>query len=171
MSTTEKYDLDLVDYGTTGWNSILSGALEDIDEYLHTRLRYQAGETLTAYVPVYLGTDGKLWKAQAAVLKLPCVGVTMDAGNADDYVRAVRVGPMVNPAWSWTPGSLLYVHTTAGQLTHTKPSAFSQEIGIAQSATEILVNIKDVSPVHYGADDAPTPTDYPDGILYFQYEE
>ena len=65
MSTTEKYDLDLTDYGLTGWNSILKGSIEELDEHLHTRIMATLGETVAIGEVVYLKSDGKYWLARA----------------------------------------------------------------------------------------------------------
>lgn len=172
MSDTEKYDFDLTDYSTTGWNGILKGSIEDVDTHLHTRILATYGETIAIGDPVYLKSDGKYWKAKAAAAMIPCAGLALEAGSADDEKRIQRIGPMAAAA-TWgtlTVGGKLYVSSaTAGFLTHTKTALFSQAVGRAFSAATIFVWIEDVLIVHYGTADGPTPTNYDDGIIYLKY--
>ena len=172
MADTEKYDFDLTDYGTTGWNGILKGSIEDVDSHLHTRFLATLGETVAIGDALYLKSDGKYWKAKAAAAMLPCDGFALEAGNADDEIRAQRIGPMDKPASAatLTIGDKVYLDgTTAGAITQTKPTAFSQALGRAIAADEIFVWVEDVIPIHFGTADPPTPTDYPDGTIYIKY--
>lgn len=169
-TTTDKYDMDLTDYGTTGWNAILKGDIEKIDDFLHTRKLVTFGESVSAYQPVYLASDGKYDRAQAAAGLVPCRGIAIEAGGDGDEKRIARLGPLTNGAWSWsTVGGRIYVSGTLGQLTQTKPTAFAQCVGLALAATTMFVWIEDLDPIHYGTGAAPTPTGYPDGTIYVQY--
>lgn len=170
MSTTDKYDMDLTDYGTTGWNAILKGDIEKLDDFLHSRILGTLGETVAAYEPVYLKSDGKYWKAQSAAGKLPCAGLAIEAGNADDQIRIIRLGPITNGSWSWTVPDKVYISNTAGGLTQNRPSAFAQAIGRPLTTTSLFVWVEDMIPVHYGQGSPPTPTDYEEGIVYFQLQ-
>jgi len=170
MSTTEKYDLDLTDYSLTGWNQILKGSIEELDEHLHTRMMVTLGETVAEGNVLYLYTDGKYYKAQAAVGKIPARCIAIESGNADDEIRAARIGPLQVTGWTWTIGSKVYVDpTTAGSLTHTKPTAFSQAVGMAIATDTIFVWMEDLSELHYGTSSPPDATNYPDGTVYLQY--
>ena len=171
MTTTIKYDLDLTDYGTTGWNAILKGSIEDIDDFLHTRILATLGETVAAYEAVYLKSDGKYWLAQGAAGMIPCRGIAIEGGSADAQKRIARLGPLTNGSWSWsTVGGRIYVSTsTPGALTQTKPTAFAQCVGLALSTTSMFVWVEDVIPIQYGTGSAPTPTGYPNGTIYVQY--
>ena len=169
MSQTNKYDMDLTDYGTVGWNALLKGSIEDVDAFLHSRIAGSCGATLAEGDLVYLDTNGKYSLAQAAAGKVPCRGIALEAGNPDDNVRIQRLGPWVAFSSGMTPGAKLYVSATAGVFTQTKPSAFAQAIGEARNATDIFVWIEDLLPIHYGTGDPPTPTGYPDGTVYFKH--
>lgn len=170
MSTTEKYDLDLTDYGLTGWNAILKGSIEELDEHLHTRIMATIGETVAIGEVVYLKSDGKYWLAQAGATTLPARGIVLEVGNADDEIRIQRVGPLEVSGWSWSIGVKVYVDpTTPGALTQTQPTAFAQAVGIAIATNQIFLWFEDVNPIHYGTADPSTPTNYPDGTLYIKY--
>ncbi|MHC4644030.1 MAG: hypothetical protein ACYTBJ_00915 [Planctomycetota bacterium] len=169
MSQTNKYDFDLTDYGTVGWNALLKGSIEDVDAFLHSRIAGSAGTGLSLGNLVYLDSNGKYSLAEAAAGKVPCAGIALEAGAKDANVRIVRLGPWVAFSSGMTPGAKLYVSATAGVFTQTKPSAFSQAVGRALNATDIFVWIEDVIPIHYGTGDPPTPTGYPDGTVYFKH--
>jgi hypothetical protein len=100
------------------------------------------GESLAVGDLVYLDSDGKYWKAQAdADTTLPCIGLVMSAGNADDTGYILKTGYYRDDSLSLTPGGLLYLDTaTAGLFTQTLPSGSGeivQIIGNAISATVI----------------------------------
>ena len=174
MSTTEKFDLDLTDYGLTGWNGILKGSIEAIDSFMQERI---IGSLATAVgkgeVLYWNSTSAKYDLAKAAATYLPAIGVAIEAGSpstASFDIRILRVGYISTPGWSLATGSELWLAPgTVGDLTVTKPAAFAQRIGYAITATQIYVDIKPPEWVHYGTEDAPTPTGYPDGIVYIKY--
>lgn len=100
------------------------------------------GESLVVGDLVYLASDGKYWKAQAdADTTLPCIGLVMVAGSADDTGSILKSGYYRDDSFSLTPGSLLYLDTaTAGLFTDTLPTGSGnivQIIGNAISATVI----------------------------------
>jgi hypothetical protein len=173
MSTSEKYDLDLTDYGTTGWNQLLKNAVEGLDLHLHTRIKVTLGETVAIGDALYPKSDGKFWKAKAMAAMLPCMGVALAAGNADDSVVIQRIGPCTVGTWSFggDPGDKVFLDPdTAGALTETRPTGFAQLIGYVVSATQLMLWVEEPSPIHYGVGAAPSPTNYTDGIVYFQLE-
>jgi hypothetical protein len=134
--TTPIYDLDLLDYGTTGWDVLLNADLQKIETFLTARRLVTLGETIAAYTPVYMASSGKVLKAQAASTTFPAVGITLDAGVLDDAVRMQRQGLVTNAAWTWTVGGRVYLSTSvAGGLTQTKPANNEQVVGIAGPLT------------------------------------
>lgn len=170
MATTPKYDLDLTDYGTVGWNVILQGSIEDLDDFLNTRIAGSCGATINVNDVVYLDASGKYSPAQGVAGKMPAAGIALNAGNADDDILVQRIGPAAAFSSGMTPGEKMYVSAgTEGSFTQTKPGAFSQAIGRALSATALFVWVEDVIPIHYGTGDPPTPTGYPDGTIYFKH--
>lgn len=79
-------------------------------------------------------TSGSTWgDAQADVITtLPCRALAIDTGVGLDK-RVLLFGEMYDPAWTWSPGGILYVsELTAGLLTQTVPtSGFRQKVGWA----------------------------------------
>jgi hypothetical protein len=172
MSTTPKYDLDLTDYGTVGWNAILQGSIEDIDDFLHTRIAGSCGATIAEKDLVYLDSSGKYRPAQAGKGTIPCLGFALNAGNADDDLLIGRIGPYVSFAPSaLIPGGHIYCSAgTPGGYTQKRPLAFAQSVGRILNATDIFIWMEDLSPIHFGATALTSAaTGYPDGTVYFQY--
>ena len=165
--TTPKYDLDLTDYGTTGWDLIFQGLAEDVDNFLHTRILATLGESISAYQPVYQDTDGKYYLSQAVAGKVPCKGIAIESGNADDTIRIARLGPLITTE-TFTVGAEIYVGSD-GSLSEVRPRAFAQRIAKAYTANNIFVWVQELSPIHFGTTSPPTPTNYLDGTIYFQY--
>jgi len=67
---------------------------------------------------------------------VPCVALAIDTGTGADKEILLQ-GYMRNDTWAWTPGSPLYVSTTAGALTQTKPTDpgdYTQVVGYAVTA-------------------------------------
>jgi hypothetical protein len=171
MTQTPKYDLDLTDYSVTGWNGILKGSIEDIDDHVHSRLLVTLGETVAKGEALYLKSDGKYWKAKAVATQSPTKGVAIEAGNADDEIRIQRVGLITVTGWSWSGGvgTKLYLSGgTDGALTETRPLKFAQQVGYVISATSAFLFVEEPSPIHFGYEASPATAGWPDGILYAQ---
>jgi hypothetical protein len=176
MSTSTKYDWDLTNYGTVGWNGILQSFQVGVDEQLNTYISGTLGATIDKDEVLYLDSDGTFKKAQAAVSKIPAMGVAIEAGNSGENVRMRRLGPYAPSgaasAMTLITGGKIYVDaTTPGMWTQTKPTAFSQAIGRVLDADNVFIWIEDLSPIHFGTAAAASiaASDYPDGTLYFQY--
>lgn len=98
------------------------------------------GEELAADQIAYLKSDGKWWKAKADAEATSAgeIGLVLDAGSSG---RILKLGYRENSAWTWTPGSPIYLSAaTAGGLTQTRPQGIgnvAREIGSAASATLI----------------------------------
>jgi hypothetical protein len=171
MSQTPKYEFDKTDWGTQGWNNILKGNVEEFDDNLHSRILITLGESVAAYQPVYLSTDGKYYAAKAVAGKVPAAAVTIESGNADQSIRAQRIGWLTLSGGTLTPGLELYVKPSGG-ITQARPREFAQKLGQAFSAGLAWINIGHLSPIHFGVTNTTpaTPTGYPDGTIYFEYE-
>jgi len=140
--TTDKYEFEEIAAETTGWNTILGSNIDKSDEYIPTRIMTIAGETVAAGQPGYISSDGKAYLAQAKNSKLPCLGIFVDAGVLDDDVRLQRMGEVTKATWTWTIGLPVWLSgTVLGGLTQTKPSVNATLIGIAKSATTIILNV------------------------------
>lgn len=171
MSETPKYEFDLTDWGTPGWNNILKGNAANFDDHLHSRILITLGESVAAYQPVYLYTDGKYYASKAVAGKVPCAAITIESGNADESIRAQRIGWLTVVGGAFTPGAELYVKPSGG-LVESRPREFAQKVAQVYSAGLIWVNVGPLSPIHFGVtDSAPvTPTGYPNGTVYFEYD-
>lgn len=143
--TTDKYDLESIAYGTSGWNGILSANLEKIDDHMHSRLMATIGENVSQYEALAPNKDGdgKFYKALANITRQPAWGLAAEGGSADAQIRLQRIGPVTNDAWSWTPGKYVYLSdVTPGGLTQNPPSdeRKRQIMGFANTATQIILN-------------------------------
>lgn len=70
------------------------------------------------------------------------VGISMGAIASGFTGPIAQSGSLTNPAWSWTPGVLLYLNGTT--ISATAPSTgFSQKVGVAVTATTMIVEMDD----------------------------
>ena len=139
MTITDKYELETISYGTTGWNALLTTLIEKVEEFMPTRILGTLTEAGTAYAAVYQdGSDYSL--ALADGTQYPAVGLLVEAGDAEDTVRIHVMGPIENEAWAFTPGPVYLDGSTPGALTQVKPATYAQFIGFAISATLLLVS-------------------------------
>ena len=84
----------------------------------------KAGETLGVYNAVYLGNDGKIYKASNDNLsKSQLLGITINSGIINDDIKIINEGTVVNSSWSWnlTLNKKVYLGIN-GTLTQTIPS-------------------------------------------------
>jgi hypothetical protein len=139
MATTDKYEFDTTNYGTTGWNALLATALEKADDVIHTYLRYPiaSGESISAYDPVHL-TGGQWELAKADGTKQPAYGVAIESGSSGEYLRAQQIGPLTNPAWSFSGSGYVYLETD-GSYTEVEPALNIDVIGYSITPTTILI--------------------------------
>jgi hypothetical protein len=141
MAITDKYGFETISYSNTGWNGLLTTFIQKVEAYLWSRLYEQLGEPVSAGDALYLDTDGKMYQAQANGTKMPMLGIAVEAGVANDYIRIQRAGKIVNTGWSLTTGGKVWLSTfTAGAITQVEPNAgYIQLIGMAMSPTVILL--------------------------------
>jgi len=103
-----------------------------------------AGEALAIGNAVYTKSDGKMGKANAsAVSTMPNVALATGTISQDAAGEFLLSGFMRDDTWAWTPGGFLYVGTTAGELTQTRPSGSGhqvQVVGVAITADIVLFN-------------------------------
>jgi len=148
MSFSDKYDLEEIAYGTTGWNAIVWANFQLIDAGLDSRIGpLTAGEAIAQYEAVFVHTDGKVYRARADGTHQPCRGLAVEAAAADETLRVQREGEMTNVSWSWaTKGAAVYLSPGVwGGLTQLEPGANIQTIGYALSATSIVIERGDVA--------------------------
>jgi hypothetical protein len=71
--------------------------------------------------PLFLAADGHYDECDAdAIATMPCTVLALETGTGTKKV--LRLGKLRNDAWNWTVGGLIYVDTTIGTLTQTKPA-------------------------------------------------
>jgi hypothetical protein len=139
MAITNKYEMETTDYGTTGWNALLAAALEKMDLYLHTYLRYKvmSGESIAAYDPVHI-KGGQWQKAKADGAKQPAYGIAIEGGTSGEYLRAQQIGPLTNPSWAFSGSGEVYLGAT-GTLTQTAPGSNDEIVGYSITTNTILI--------------------------------
>jgi len=83
-----------------------------------------AGEAFSFGEVGYLKSDGKVWKGKAnGTGTFPVVLMATGSIGADASGTWLLIGQARNDAWNWTVSSLLYLSTTAGVMTQTRPGA------------------------------------------------
>lgn len=108
---------------------------------------FNAGATIAAITLVYMGSDGK-WlvaDASAAATSRGLLAISLEAKEDTEAMDVALSGSMVrDESWDWTPGDVLYVSETAGEITDTAPSgttdAVVRPVGFAVSANVIFFN-------------------------------
>jgi hypothetical protein len=139
MGTTDKYDFDTTNYGTTGWNALLASALEKADVFIHTYLRYKVapGASLDQYDPVHL-VDQEWQLALANGINQPAYGIAVEGGTSGEYLRAQHAGPVTNPAWSFSGSGEVYLGAS-GELTQVVPATNVNILGYSIASDTILI--------------------------------
>ena len=155
MAVLEPTGVETNAEGVPNPRSVLNTNAEKLNDQQVRYIQELAGENLAIYQTVYQKNDGKLWKAQAsnAYTLVPCVGMVIEAKNADQNVRAVYQGEIENSdpvgsPWNLTIGDVIYLSTVVGGwLSTTDPAdidganfAFSQIIGIATGAESMYID-------------------------------
>ena len=140
--STAKYGLSNVSVGTGGWNGLLDDNMDDIDNHLHTRVLVTLGETIVEAQAVAIGAGGKGHLAKRGVSsdKKPAIGLAIEGGILDEQIRVQRVGPFTSTSLSFSKiGRPVYLGSTYGALTQTRPTDDIQFMGVATAATTILL--------------------------------
>ena len=105
-----------------------------------------AGEIINGGRAIFVGTDGNAYMADNTVLAevKAVIGVSQNAAVLGDFVEVAVNGAMVEPSITMTPGDRIYFDNL-GMLTATAPATgHHRAIGVARSATSILVNVGEV---------------------------
>lgn len=101
------------------------------------------GESLVPGDPIYIKSDGKVWKADAnGSSTYPCVGLAMETASSGSHIVLLTGIYRDDSLFAWTVGGIVYL-STGGALTQTQPSATDdviQIIGIATHADRMYVN-------------------------------
>lgn len=140
--TTEKYALHEIEYSVQGWDTIMNSDIQIIEANLHTRLTGVMGETIAQYdVVCLMPGQTKYFKAMANRSRQPAIGIALQGGVLNDPFLIQRIGPITNAGWALSPGKPVYLSPSVqGGVTQTKPLIGIQMLGLALSATSILLN-------------------------------
>lgn len=91
---------------------------------------------------LYIASDGNFELANATASgTVPCSALALETGTGSKKV--LFKGFIRHDAWSWTPGKIIYVDTTAGALTTTAPIGSTnqvQVVGVATHADRMYFN-------------------------------
>lgn len=104
-----------------------------------------AGTALTIGQICYVGVaDSKMELADAdAAATMPTIAMATATINENATGEFLLLGFIRDDTWTWTIGSLLYVSTTAGAMTHTQPAGAGdqvQVVGVAITADIVYFN-------------------------------
>jgi hypothetical protein len=78
---------------------------------------------------LYQASDGNWDEADAdAIATMPCRALALETGTGTKLI--LRRGWIRDDSWAWTPGAPVYVSTTTGGLTQTKPSGTGDQVQI-----------------------------------------
>lgn len=108
--------------------SVTSGWLDNTQTFV-------SGAVISAGSPVTLDVSGKL---ELATSNVP-IGITVQDMSINDSGSVVVCGAVTNGAWAFEADLPVFV-TSSGTLTQVAPNDVLREIGIALSATSILIN-------------------------------
>lgn len=153
-------DLDdftyLTSHGYLDTDFDLQSVLKGIDNALDnaglgvvaTYMTKVAGEAISAGMPIYMKSDGKVWKASAAAIgSARVIGIAeTSAAQADESIKIMVKGEFLfSSSPGWTPGVPIYLSTTAGGYL-TDISGLTSDncivkIGIAGAANTVILNI------------------------------
>ena len=85
--------------------------------------------------------DGTVADSAVVAKRNKAVGIAIAAIAAGFFGTVQTFGEITNPAWTFTPGEIIYLNGTA--LSGTAPATgFNQIIGQAKSATILELNLK-----------------------------
>ena len=145
MSFSDKYDLEFLDYGQSGWEGIFTTDMEILDDVVQTRAIVTLESDVEAYMALGLtasGTYEKIISVSGTTDDMICISI--ESGTAGETIRGQLTGFIENPLWSWTIAGDVYLSdTVSGSLTQTPPAVDPQRIGIADSATSLFITAQD----------------------------
>ena len=94
------------------------------------------GEAVAFGDVCYVKSDGKAWLADASSdTTMPGIYMATTTGAADDEISFLCLGFARDDSWAWTVGDLLYMSTTAGEMTATAPTGDGDQVQVVGVAT------------------------------------
>lgn len=145
MTVTNKFSLEDVNYGVSGWHTILNNNNDILDDVVNTyiRLKTASGEAakLSDCSPVFV-RDGEFYKLNSGE---SCVGLLLSgvAISSGQYVLAQRCGPFTDPDWNWDPRSGEVYIGADGTLTQTMPAVnpWRYKVGMVVTNKTIILQL------------------------------
>lgn len=124
---------------------------------------YEAGETVSQLDLIYIGDDGKAYKAKSNDAdKRPATAIVWQGGSAGDTVYAIQKG--IVPGHSGlTAGATCYLSTTAGEITQMQPG-YAQVVGTAVTESSVSYDMTGASDTGVLDNDGPEK-----GMYYEKY--
>ena len=93
---------------------------------------------------LYIGANGEVGNADADLAYAPAIGISVNAAQSVDHgpIDVLTHGIARDDSWNWTKGGTLYVSTTSGELTQTKPSGDGDYVQImGEALTDVSIFI------------------------------
>lgn len=166
ISYTSEAKLPLLDTGSSNWGAVANAIYTQIDQGYE--LNFTAEEELLQYDAVFISDENKASKADANnAAKRPAMGIALTAAIATAEVQVLMFGWLdyddtaLGGALGASNNDIIYLGTTAGQLSTTPDTDYPEVMGIAKSDTTANITKIFFSPVlqlHQlvDKDDAPT---------------
>ncbi len=139
---------DVVNDTTPELGGDLNMNMKNIEYSLPTADLTYSGIIITATVDqntvgfgglLHLDTDGNFIDAnRGSANTVPCNGIAVETGTGTKKI--MLHGLIRKNSWAWTPGQVLFVDSSNGQITTTRPSSKRQAIGWALTADIIYFN-------------------------------
>jgi hypothetical protein len=104
---------------------------------------YTAGADLNGHRAVIMGDNGLIYHADntTSTHKERILGITEGAISNGQQGPVRRSGPIMEPTWTWTMGTAIFLSTN-GQLTQTPPvTGFLIEIGYPTASNAMIVQL------------------------------
>jgi len=137
MSFTDNYNLPEMPSGAVEWVAIFNDLITKLEA--GRTLKIVAAEALVAGKVIGIpNAAGKVSKIDNTGDFLGLVKSTSIAQDAEGYAY-VGLGNEISVGSGWTVGGLIYVDTTPGELTQTKPTPQAEPIAYANTATSIVL--------------------------------
>lgn len=107
-------------------------------------VQYTAGGSISAYQPVFQSGSMSVMPAtgENATHAGRIVGLSTNAASAGGTVYCKRSGSITNPAWALTSGARYYIGAGGELTTDAANMAYSQKLGVAESATSLFLQIE-----------------------------
>jgi hypothetical protein len=132
--TEDKWSvLNVIDVGATGAQGVAGGST----------IVKTAFDNVAGLHAVYVTPDGSVSHASpATVFTSNVIGITKGSALPNDAVLVQPSGEIQDPVWNWVAGTPIYLGLS-GNLTQSLPTTgFHVEIGVADSATSIIIRIQ-----------------------------